>query len=198
MSVARMVPLRRVGGSVRELSDEALLAACATGDAAALGALFDRFNENVYRFISRLRTVDEAARDDIVQATFLELPRAAKNFRGASSVRTWILGISANMARQHRRSEDRRRVHHERYGQRPQLAQAQPDAELERRRLVAKVAAALTTLPYDQQVAFALCDLEQIPGVEVASALDIPEGTLWRRLHVARKAVREAIARSDA
>jgi RNA polymerase sigma-70 factor (ECF subfamily) len=194
---ARLLPFRRVEGTSTELSDEALLAACATGDAAALGALFDRFNVSVYRFISRLRTVDEAARDDIVQATFLELPRAAAHFRGASSVGTWILGISANMARHHRRSEDRRRAHQDRYGQRPQLAQAQPDAELERKRLLAKIAGALEKLPYDQQVAFALCDLEQIPGVEVARALEIPEGTLWRRLHVARKAVRESIARSQ-
>jgi RNA polymerase sigma-70 factor (ECF subfamily) len=38
-----------------------------------------------------------------------------------------------------------------------------------------------------------LCDLEQVPGVEVARALGVPEGTIWRRLHVARKAVRAAV-----
>ncbi|MBK9031936.1 MAG: hypothetical protein IPL61_11520 [Myxococcales bacterium] len=38
-----------------------------------------------------------------------------------------------------------------------------------------------------------MCDLEQLPGVEVARALGIPEGTLWRRLHDARKAIRVAV-----
>ena len=36
-----MVPLRRVEGLPNEMSDEALLAACALGDSAALGALYD-------------------------------------------------------------------------------------------------------------------------------------------------------------
>jgi len=48
-------------------------------------------------------------------------------------------------------------------------------------------------LPHELQLTFALCDLEQVPGVEVARVLDIPEGTLWRRLHTARRAVRAAI-----
>jgi len=195
---ARLVPLRRLSGDVTELSDQALLAACGTGDRAALGALFDRFHTAVYRFIARLQTVDDAARDDIVQATFLELPRTAPHFRGASSVRTWILGISANVARHYRRDEDRRRAKLERCARHPAELPALPDAEVERRRLLMQIAAALRGLPYDQQVAFVLCDVEQLPGVEVAHALDIPEGTLWRRLHVARKALREALGRRPA
>ena len=70
------------------------------------------------------------------------------------------------------------------------------DAQVERKKLLARVAEALAALPRDQQVAFILCDLEQLPGVEVARVLDIPEGTLWRRLHVARKAMRAVIERA--
>ncbi len=190
-----LVPLRRIEGAVVELSDEALLAACGTGDRPALGALFDRFHVAVYRFVSRLQTVDEAARDDIVQATFLELPRTAQQFRGASTVKTWILGVSANIARHHRRSEERRRAQQERYRQLPSVVSVLPDAEVDRRRRLQGIADALGGLPYDQQVAFVLCDLEQLPGVEVARALEIPEGTLWRRLHMARKAVRTSLAK---
>ncbi|HWU87031.1 MAG TPA: RNA polymerase sigma factor [Kofleriaceae bacterium] len=194
--MGRLLPLRRVTGDVVELSDEALLAACATGDRAALGALFDRFHVAVYRFVSRLPTTDELARDDLVQATFLEIPRAAAQFRGMSSVKTWILGVATNVARHHLRSEQRRRVHHDRYSQGLAAIPAQPDAEVERRKLLRAVAEALVELPHDQQVAFILCDLEQLPGLEVARVLEIPEGTLWRRLHMARKAVRAALART--
>jgi DNA-directed RNA polymerase specialized sigma24 family protein len=42
-------------------------------------------------------------------------------------------------------------------------------------------------------VTFVLCDLEEIPGVEVARTLRVPEGTIWRRLHVARKRIRSAL-----
>ena len=79
--LAKLVPLRRVSGDITEMSDEALLAACGTGDASALGALFDRFHQAVYRFAARLPMTDDLARDDLVQATFLEIRRAATRAR---------------------------------------------------------------------------------------------------------------------
>jgi RNA polymerase sigma-70 factor (ECF subfamily) len=193
-SSAKLVPLRRIDGAVAELSDDALLAACATGDTAALGALFDRFNIAVYRFVARLPTADEASRDDLVQATFLEARRTAARFRGSSSVKTWLLGIAANVARHQLRSERRRRVHQAKFLERLTPVADPVEDHVDRRRLLARIAAAVAELPHDQQVAFIMCDLEQLPGVDVASALDIPEGTLWRRLHHARKAVREAVS----
>ena len=193
---AKLVPLRRISGDITEMSDEALLAACGTGDAPALGALFDRFHAAIYRFAARLPMTDELARDDLVQATFLEIRRAAPSFRGTSSVKTWILGVAANVARHTLRAERRRRVHQAHYLERMTAAPEQLDAQLERRKLLARIGAALAELPRDQQIAFILCDLEQLPGVEVARVLEIPEGTLWRRLHTARKAMRAAIEKA--
>ncbi len=193
-ALGKLLSLHRVTGAVAELSDEALLAACGTGDTAALGALFDRFNVAVYRFLARLPTTDEAARDDLVQATFLELPRTAAKFRGGSSVKTWILGVASNVARHQLRGERRRRVHQAKYLEaQGGAASSAPDAMVERRRLMAKIGAALAQLPHDLQVAFAMCDLEQLPGTEVSRALRIPEGTLWRRLHQARRAIRAVL-----
>ena len=188
---AKLIPLRRISGDVTELSDEALLAAAGTGDAAALGALFDRFSVAVYRFAARL--VGSGASDDLVQATFLEVRRIASKFRGGSSVKTWLLGVAANVARHQMRSERRRQIHQAKYLERLSAVDDGLDAKVDRKRLLAKIREALDALPHDQQVAFILCDLEQLPGVEVARALSIPEGTLWRRLHQARKAVREAV-----
>ena len=178
------------------ISDAALLAACGTGDRAALGELFDRFHEAVYRFAARLPMTDDLARDDLVQATFLEVCRTAASFRGTSSVKTWILGIAANIARHTLRSEQRRRTHQAGYLEKSSAGPALVDDQVDRRRLLARIAEALATLPRDQQIAFILCDLEQLPGGDVAHALDIPEGTLYRRLHHARKAVRAAVERS--
>jgi RNA polymerase sigma-70 factor (ECF subfamily) len=193
--IGKLVPLRRVSGTTAELTDEALLAACGTGDPAALGALFDRYHEAVFRFVARLPTCDELARDDLVQATFLEVGKAAPKFRGDSAVKTWILGLAANLARRQLRGERRRRVHQAGFVERLRAIAppAPPDESLERRRLLERIADAIAGLPHDLQVAFALCDLEQLPGTEVARVLEIPEGTLWRRLHMARKAVRAAI-----
>lgn len=193
MSTAKLIPFKRVTGETAELSDEALVAACATGDGAALGALFDRFNLAVYRFAGRLPTIDEAARDDLVQTTFLEIQKFAHAFRGASTVRTWILGIAANVARSQLRSEVRRRTRQSHFLDVSDSTPLQIDERIDRKRLMAKIADALAGLSRDHQIAFVLCDLEQLPGAETAKALGIPEGTLWRRLHTARRAIRDAI-----
>lgn len=175
------------------MSDEELVAECATGDSEALGALFDRFADVVYRFAGRLARTDTMVRDDIVQATFLEIPRTAADYRGTSSVKTWILGIATNVARQLLRAERRRLARQAKFYERLPTTAMPLDEHVERRQLLGRIAEALTALPFDRQITFVLCDLEQLPCAEVARILDVPEGTVWRRLHVARKEMRAAL-----
>lgn len=190
---AKLVPLRRIGGEITALSDEAVLAACGTGDAVALGALFDRFHRDVYRFAGRFPSIDESGRDDLVQATFLEIRRTAPSYRGASSVRTWILGIAANLARHAFRGERRRWVRQARSIEEPAAPLATVAEQVEQRRLLARVREAMAALPRDQLIVFVLCDLEQITSAEAAKIVGVPEGTVWRRLHHARKAIRDEL-----
>jgi RNA polymerase sigma-70 factor (ECF subfamily) len=194
---AKVIPLRRIEGEIAELSDEALVAACGTGDPAALGALFDRFHRDVYRFVGRFPSIDEHARDDLVQATFLDVRRIARSFRGASSVRTWILGVAANLARRAFRGERRRWLRQARYLEHPAPPLRAVDEHAAQRLLLGRVAATMAALPPELQLVFVLCDLEQLPSAEVARIVGVPVGTVWRRLHDARKAIRTAIERSE-
>lgn len=193
----KLVPLRRIEGEIVELSDEAVLAACGTGDSAALGALFDRFYRDVYRFVGRFPSIDDLGRDDLVQATFLEVRRTAHAFRGTSAVRTWILGIAANLARHALRGARRQWIRQAKYLEQPTSPLRSVDEQVDERRLLERVRAAMVELPRDQLIVFALCDLEQIAAAEVAKILGIPEGTVGRRLHHARKSIREAIERVE-
>jgi RNA polymerase sigma-70 factor (ECF subfamily) len=168
-----------------------LLAACASGDTAALGALFDRHHEVVYRLVSRLLYTDPAEIDDLVQTTFLEAWRSAPKFTGKGAVRSYLLGIAANTVRHHVRAAKRRRVALATVPP-PGLARG-PDDALLRAQQVDRLAAALATLPYDLKAAYVLCDLEDVAGVEAARILGVRAGTLWRRLHEARRALRESI-----
>lgn len=192
-----LVPLRRVEGHAADLSDEGLLAACGAGDVAAFGALFDRYHQVVYRFAGRFPMIEELGREDLVQATFLEIRRTASTFRGAASVKTWVLGVAANVARVALRSERRQQVRQANYLALPTAAPLPVDEQVDQRKLLARVDAAIAALSHDHQVAFVLCDLEGLPGAEAAKALRIPEGTLWRRLHDARKAIRTELERGD-
>lgn len=197
-SQGQVVPLRRMDerrAAVAELSDEALLAACAVGDSAALGALFDRYHEPVYRLVSRLLRTEPAEIDDLVQTTFLEAWRAAARFAARGSVKSFLFGIAANTVRHHVRSARRRRTLLA--GWQPPAHSATPDDALARAQQVNRLAAALDELPHDLRVVYVLCELEDLPGVEAARVLDIRPGTLWRRLHEARRALRIAIDGGD-
>ena len=59
--------------------DGELLAAVANGNLEALGRLFDRHAPSVRRYLARLGVAASDA-DDLVQATFLEVVRAAWRF----------------------------------------------------------------------------------------------------------------------
>jgi RNA polymerase sigma-70 factor (ECF subfamily) len=190
----KLLPLRRLDerrAAVSEISDEALLAACGVGDPAALGALFDRHHEAVYRLISRLLRTEPSAIDDLVQTTFLEAWRSAKKYDARGAVRSFLFGIAANTVRHHIRSAKRRR---DALADLPEPAPGRgPDDAAMRTQQMSRLAAALDQLPHDLRVVYVMCELEDIPGVDAARALDVRAGTLWRRLHEARRALREAI-----
>jgi len=194
-----IVPLRRLDErrvAISDISDEALLVACAVGDSAALGALFDRHHEAVYRLVSRLLHRERAEIDDLVQTTFLEVWKAARRYTARGSVKSFVFGIAANTVRHHVRSAQRRRAAIADCpppSPPPSTSHHAPDAAVLRSQQVSRLASALDALPHDLRAAYVLCDLEDVPGVEAAQLLGIRAGTLWRRLHDARRALRAAI-----
>ncbi len=190
----QVVPLRRLDerkAALSEISDQALLAACGVGDTAALGALFDRHHEAVYRLISRLLYTEPSEIDDLVQTTFLDAWRSASRFKGEGAVKSYLFGIAANTVRHYVRGAKRRR---EAIADVPPPPPAgTPDAAAIRAQQVERLREALGELPHDLRTAYVMCDLEDVPGVEAARVLGVRAGTLWRRLHEARRALRDAI-----
>jgi RNA polymerase sigma-70 factor (ECF subfamily) len=193
-SGGQIVSLRRLDArlaGLAEISDEALLAACGIGDPAALGALFDRYHQAVYRLISRLIRRESGEIDDLVQTTFLEAWRSARKYSARGSVKSFLFGIAANTVRHHVRSMRRRRDAYADWPEPP--PGGAPDEAAQRTQELQRLAAAIEELPHDLRAAYVLCDLEDMAGVDAAQVLGVRAGTLWRRLHDARRALREAI-----
>jgi RNA polymerase sigma-70 factor (ECF subfamily) len=185
----KLAPRRRVDGLPAEISDEALLAACALGDRAALGALYDRLSPHLWRFLSRAAGDQLEELEDLVQATFIAVYTSAATFKGTALVRTWVFGIAANVRRRHVRDQVRRRAALERLSRLSALSSERPDESVEQQQLMLRMREALSALPHDLHVALRMCDLEDISGREAAAVLQIPEGTLYRRVHEARRAL---------
>jgi RNA polymerase sigma-70 factor (ECF subfamily) len=171
--------------SVDELTDEGLVAACATGDRAARALLFERHVDAVHRFIARMRGSDTDVVDDLVQATFIAAFQARCR---TAHVRGWLYGIAANLVRNHARREIRRKH------ALAAVAEQQPSAHrMGDPVTLARLPVAIAALPHDLRAALVLVDLEGERGADAALALGIPEGTLWRRVYHARKALRAAL-----
>lgn len=189
----RVVPLHRVQGTPSEMSDEALVAACATGELAALGALYDRHATGVRRFLARLSGTDDRDLDDLVQTTFEAVLRAAGSFDGRSAVRTWLIGIANNTARHHVRSEIRRRRLAD--ATRANLGVTSGDAtgDVLARERAAALREAIVALPTKLRETFVMVYLEGLSGAQVARLLDVREGSIWKRLHEARALLRDRL-----
>jgi RNA polymerase sigma-70 factor (ECF subfamily) len=193
MKGGRIAYLSPSGTSPIEMADTALVAACGTGDRAALGELFRRFHRDVYRFLARLSGCDARDIDDLVQNTFVNARQGAGRFAGRSSVKSWLFGIAANVARHHIRGEARRNHAIRSLADLPCPTAEIPSGAAERKDLLVRLQAGLDDLPHRLRVVFVMCALEGIPGVEAAAILGVRQGTVWRRLHEARKTLSDAI-----
>ena len=81
-------------------AEDDFVARLRAGDLAALGEAYDAHHVHVRAFAARL-VGDAAAAEDLVQETFLTLPRAVARFRGESSLRTFLVAIAVRHAGHH-------------------------------------------------------------------------------------------------
>lgn len=68
-----------------------------------------------------------------------------------------------------------------------------PDEVFETRELGDALATAIAALPHHLRAVFILCDLEELSGAEVAAALRVPVGTVFRQRHEPRRALSAAL-----
>ena len=82
--------------------DEDLLAAARAGDRAALERLLTAQQKRVFRFGLKMCGTEEDAKD-VLQETLLAAARGIRDFRGASSVSTWLYTIARSFCIKRRR-----------------------------------------------------------------------------------------------
>lgn len=190
-----MNPLLEHAGAA-ELDGE-LLAAVANGNLEALGRLFDRHAPSVRRYLTRLGVVPSDA-DDLVQATFLEVVRAAWRFDARFPAQNWLFGIATSMVRRHRRSLRRGAVRLARAALGVRSSPPPTPAELvESDEATRRLDSAFSKLSVKKREVFVLVTLEGLSGEQTAQVLGIPVNTVWTRLHHARCELRAALGESE-
>jgi len=174
-------------------ADPAVLSAI-DGDVAALGSLYDEHHAAVHKFACRM--LGDQSAWDVVQETFLTLPKALKRWNGQGALRTFIIGIAVNHARHHVRSSSRRRRAMDQFSLEPEGGSESPERSAEQQRLSTLLLRALDELSYDHRSVFVLCEVEERTSREVADILGVPEGTVRTRLFHARAKLRAALEKA--
>jgi RNA polymerase sigma-70 factor (ECF subfamily) len=184
---------RRTGASARaelaEISDAELMHQLARGEIGALGQLYDRYQAGLRRFVARA-TADAEDVDDLVHATFLEAAKTAARYDGRPSCRPWLVGIAAYLLRRRRQSFGRALAFFGALSARRSSA-TDPRSSLHARTDLEKALAGLTE---GKRVTLLMAEVEGLSCQEIAAALRIPVGTVWTRLHAARRELRQALA----
>ena len=134
--------------------------------------------------------VPEAALEDATQEVFLVYHRRRHEFRGDSSVRTWLVGIARGIAANVRRGEQRmvRRLEARRVEPGSALARDELEREAAQAEARALVGRFLASLPPTQRVVFEWIEIEGFKQREVADLLDVSINTVGSRLRAARAA----------
>jgi RNA polymerase sigma-70 factor (ECF subfamily) len=158
------------------------------GSPSSLEDLLRAHADAAFRLAKRI-TGNSADAEDVVQIAFLSVSAEAANFRGESSVRSWLLGIVFNAATKFVRGRQRR-VAHERVGGQPAVRHSNPSDDA-----AEAVREAVEHLPEHERLPLSLHYLEALSLKDVASVLGVREGTVRVRLHRALERVRAQVSR---
>jgi RNA polymerase sigma-70 factor, ECF subfamily len=147
----------------------------------AFDEIFQELREAVLALCLHL-TGNAADAEDALQETFIALYQGLASFRGESRLTTWIYRITIRVAIRVKARRPRRagELHDE------EAAPHMPDA-LVAREDSEKLARALAGLSAEHRTVLSLFAIEGLGHAEIAAILGVPEGTVWSRLHSARK-----------
>jgi RNA polymerase sigma-70 factor (ECF subfamily) len=170
------------------LTDTEVIALSLT-EPETFATIFERHFDEIHRY---LRRRFPSAAEEIAADVFVAAFAGRSRYRAhGDSARPWLYGIASNLLYKRRRSEARSLRAHARAGGRREVADEPGDAVAERRS--AEVAAALARLRADDRDVLLLHGLADLSYEEVATALDVPVGTVRSRLSRARRLAAEVL-----
>ncbi len=147
--------------------------------------LYEAHVDGVWRLLQRFG-VPESGLEDAVQEVFIIAHRRLAEFRGDSSLKTWLGGISVRVAKDVRRGLARKgalvSAHQALTPTAPQL-----EDTIGQRQALAQVLRLLEELDEDQREVFVLAEFEGMTTPEISEATGVNLNTLYTRLRTARQ-----------
>ena len=180
------------------MSTTEIIKAAQGGDKAAMEQLLLEQQPLLYRFGLRLcRDAEDAS--EILQETLLTLARSLPEFRGESSLSTWLYRVAHSHCLKRRRKSKFAPTHEESLddpGQEwePAATTRSPEEEVAGRQLESLLEEAIGALAPAYREVLVLRDVEGLSAQEVAEVLQLSVEAVKSRLHRARLALRQRLA----
>ncbi len=161
--------------------------------------IYDEYYQKIVRYLIRL--VGELEAEDAAQETFVKIDRSLADFRGESSLSTWIYRIATNTAMDNLRKPSSKRL------SRPTEEKDLPDDEdagpaddkplldtlLIRKDMNDCIRGIVESLPGDYRTVLVLSEFEGLTNSEIAEVTGISLDTAKIRLHRARTKLRKEL-----
>jgi RNA polymerase sigma-70 factor, ECF subfamily len=173
--------------------DYRMIELCKAGDSTAVEHFVQTYQQDVYRIaLSILDDSHEA--EDATQESLLASLRALDSFQGGSTLRTWLFSITVNVCRTRlQRQKRRERLRQILDG----ILQRAPIASVEDHTIQSESNEALWrsihNLDEKHRIPIVLRYYHELSVPEIATILQIPEGTVHSRLNTARKLLHAAL-----
>lgn len=160
--------------------------------------IYQEYHPKIQRYLNNLAGEEHAR--DLTQTVFLNISRSLADFRGDSSLSTWIYRIATNLAHDHAASSLVRQQDNELLFPEGESLDDLPDArfmsadrEYIRREMNACIRGVVNDLPENYRAVLILSEFDELSNSEIAEIVGISIDTVKIRLHRARRALRQAM-----
>lgn len=172
--------------------------ATASSGTRAVTRIYQANADFVWRSLQRLGIRDPDL-DDVLQEVFVVVHQRLHTYDGSAKITTWLFGICLRVASAYRRRGFRRNetsvADPPEPTDRPSITPEQDLAAAESRR---RLELLLDELDLEKRAVFVMFEVDDMPCEDIAQILGVPVGTVYSRLHSARKSFQKALARMQA
>jgi RNA polymerase sigma-70 factor (ECF subfamily) len=176
-----------------QIGDQELILELQQGNLEALGLLYDRYRQMVFRTALAI-TGDPDAASDLLQDIFLRLYRFADHIDGQRPLEPWLYRMTTNLSytwikRYHRWLRPLEDLADWLAGS----SRNSPYEMVEQQDDWDHVQQAVSKLPLSQRVVVVLYYLNDLSLQEIAEIMNVPMGTVKSRLHYGRRALKKSL-----
>lgn len=137
--------------------------------------------------------------DDVLQEVFVVVHQRLATFRGDARITTWLYAICLRVAAAHRRrGHVRRELAVDDFGEAVAIDQSSPEDDFARRQKQHILNRILDELDLEKRALLVMFEIDELACEEIAAIIGVPLGTVYSRLHSARKAFEKAVSRYHA